>query len=795
MPIFFAFTLFLSAVLLFLIQPMIAKAVLPLLGGTPAVWNTCMVFFQAALLAGYAYAHATTGWLGVRRQTLLHAVVLLLPFLVLPIAVREQWISEGDANPVWAVLMLLAVSVGLPFFVVSTSAPLVQKWFASTGHPSAADPYFLYGASNLGSMLALLGYPVLTEPMLRLADQFWWWAVGYGVFVVFMLACALVVWRSSPSEGENVSASDALPPQPSDAPTLLRRLHWIALAFAPSSLMLGVTTLITFDIAAIPLLWVIPLAIYLLSFILVFSRLPEWVHKIMVGAMPVIVLTVVFAKVFIYSIGITILLHLLVLFVVAMVCHGELARTRPPATHLTEFYLWMSLGGVLGGLFNALAAPLIFNDIIEYYVVLAIAGMLLPARAKADVAKIQESQHGYPAKAAETSSERRWAEELLAANTKLARSEAQLASEKRKLDLALPFGLVGLALVMIYKFPDWVSYVGPRLTGKILDIVVYAPLFVICYVFADRPIRFGLGLAGLTAVILIIQEQPGIHTRVLHRDRSFFGVIQVAETRIDKDGTHYHRLDHGTTLHGTQNRQPDRRREATTYYHKAGPIGQLFEALKDLPPRKRFAVIGLGTGSLLCYAQPGEEWTYYEIDPLIVQIATNSDYFSFWDDCPAAKEIVLGDARLRLKEAPDGRYGLIVVDAFSSDAIPIHLLTREAVELYFQKLRPDGLLALHISNRYLELEPVTGRLAQELKLAAVVRSDQPNDEVQKSGSHWVVFARQPQHLGKLLDDDAWPEDENWKVLKAPENAPLWTDDFSNLLGIFDWKSAFRLTER
>ncbi len=773
MPLFFALTLFLSAVLLFVIQPMIAKAILPLLGGTPSVWNTCMVFFQAVLLAGYAYAHATTGWLGVRKQTLVHAVLLLSPFLVLPIAVREAWVPEGQANPVFGVLGLLAVSVGLPFFVVSTTAPLVQKWFAGTGHPSASDPYYLYAASNLGSMVGLNGYIAVVEPLLPLAWQNLCWAAGYGVFVACMFGCALMVRRSR-GNGENTRAwedesakASSHPPtlSPShapacsraNAPTRLRRLHWVALAFVPSSLMLGVTTLITLDIAAIPLLWVLPLDLYLLSFILVFSRLPDFIHKLMIGALPIVALTVVFVKVFALAISLIILLHLLVLFVVAMVCHGELARSRPPTEHLTEFYLWMSLGGVLGGLFNALVAPVVFNDVIEYYVVLALAGLMLPSRAKTT------------------------------------------SGIARALDVVLPIGLAGLALIMIHGLPKFVGWIDLDLSkfeerlhlkeGRTLGILTYLPLFVICYVFVDRPVRFGLGLGALTAVILISLEGG---SKVLHRERSFFGVVKVTEERIrsssplmqllfDPDGGRlFHSLAHGTTLHGMQNREPGRRREAVTYYHNTGPIGQLFEAIDAMPPRKHYAVVGLGTGSLAAYAQEGEDWTYYEIDPTIERIARNSDYFSFLNDCPANLHVVLGDARLKLKEAPDGRYGLILVDAFSSDAIPMHLLTREAIELYFKKLGPDGLLALHISNRHLDLEPVAARLAEELKLTAVVRSDKANPEVDaevaKTSSQWVVFGRKPEHLGKLMDDEHQGE-ARWKVLKADDNAPLWTDDF------------------
>src|SRR5262249_22160606 len=373
--------LFLSAFLLFVVQPMVAKMIVPKFGGTPAVWNTCMVFFQAALLAGYAYAHATTKWLGSRGQSLLHLLVLFLPFLALPIAVGSA-VPSGDIYPGLEVLRLLVVTVGLPFFVVSTSAPLLQNWFAGTGHPSGKDPYFLYAASNLGSMLALLGYIVLVEPNLKLTQQSNSWLAGYGLLGILTIACALALWRSprhpvTPLPERPVSALG------SSELTPTRRLRWVALAFVPSSLMLGVTTSMSTDIAAVPLLWVIPLALYLLSFILVFSRLPSWVHLIFVILMPIVILIFAFQRAsgldapvrWVDTTGIgkivwLFLLQLTAFFFVAMYCHGELAQDRPATKYLTEFYLWMSLGGVLGGLFNALVAPLVFKTAAEYPLVL-----------------------------------------------------------------------------------------------------------------------------------------------------------------------------------------------------------------------------------------------------------------------------------------------------------------------------------------------------------------------------------------------------------------------------------------
>ncbi len=390
-PVLFGVTLFVGAALLFCVQPMIAKLVLPRFGGAPAVWNTCMVFFQAALLAGYIYAHATTQWLGVRRQAILHMGLLVMPWLVLPIAIAGDFEATGDAEPILPLLMLLVVTAGLPFFVVSTSAPLLQTWFAASGHRAARDPYFLYAASNAGSMLGLLSYPLMIEPRLSLAQQGKLWSAGFALLASLIAACALTMWRRrEPLWADAPSAESADAPSAGlaagvtsgKAPAVSHwtRLRWVALAFAPSSLMLAVTTFLTTDVAPVPMLWVVPLALYLLSFILVFSRLPAWVHKLMIWFLPAAVVwqTYLADSETSHTLESLAPAHLATFFVAAMVCHGELARLRPATERLTEFYLWMSLGGVLGGLFNALVAPMVFTQLIEYPLALVCACALSP---------------------------------------------------------------------------------------------------------------------------------------------------------------------------------------------------------------------------------------------------------------------------------------------------------------------------------------------------------------------------------------------------------------------------------
>ncbi len=506
--VLFSITLFLSAFLLFCVQPMIAKMVLPFVGGSPAAWSTCMVFFQAMLLAGYAYAHVSTNWLGEREQTILQAGLSLLPLFVLPFGIPSDAVSSlaPTANPTgWLCGLLLAV-VGLPFFVVSISAPLLQRWFAHSGHPSSSDPYFLYGASNLGSMLALLTYPLLVEPNLRLSQQSMAWTVGYGVFVVLLLACALPVWRGQedPRSMPVASSDPALAETPLRVGEVVR---WIALAFIPSSLMLGVTLYLTTDIAAVPLLWVIPLALYLLTFILTFARrqvLPHsWIKKAWPMAAVVLALAMSLSSM---TQPIFIPVHLVTFFLAAMVCHGELVRHRPPRQHLTAFYLALSGGGVLGGLFNALVAPVAFDRIAEYPLALVLACFVLPRTRSAS------SEH--------------W---------------------NRLMDLVLPLALGALAWGLV-------AFLHSRFEWQHHDLGLTLPLGIaglVCYSFKDRPVRFSLAIG---AVLAIGGTYASVDGRVLYQHRNYFGVLLVTQVASGN----YRRLIHGHTLHGQQSLDPER---------------------------------------------------------------------------------------------------------------------------------------------------------------------------------------------------------------------------------------------
>jgi len=765
----YALTLFAGATLLFVMQPMVGKMILPLLGGTPAVWSTCLVFFQAALLGGYAYAHASTTRLRPSRQALLHLIVLAVPLAVLPLAVNPRLLRGGEANPVLDVLTLLSVSVGLPFLVVSATAPLLQQWFTRTGHPAARDPYFLYAASNLGSMLALLGYPTLVEPRLPLQGPGWLtqttlWSTGYGVLALLTALCALTLWWKP--AGATPPAPPQGPDDAADAPTepgpgWPRRLHWIALAFVPSSLLLGATTYITTDLAAVPLLWVLPLAIYLLTFILAFGRWPRVLHRVVVAITLPLVLLLIFLMVSALPerIWITVLWHFGLLFVIALACHGALALDRPAPRHLTEFYLLISVGGVLGGLFNALLAPLVFSSLIEYPLVMVLACVLLHAgRGGAGL--------GPGALRAAVSV-------LLVAALALV-----LYSESATLRVDFSF----LARVLEWssaRVGDWLDPIERPLN----KLLIYGPPLGLAWLLRRRPLHLGLALA---AVLLVAGFVDARNSDQIRQSRSFFGVLRISRDRDEKG---YTELRHGTTLHGRQSLEPSRRAEPLSYYQRNGPIGQLFVELDRRPGAVRMAVIGLGTGTLAAYARPADRVTFYEIDRLVRDVAFDPRYFTYAVDARdrgASLRMELGDARIRLdavrRDRPEERYDVILVDAFTSDAIPVHLLTREALRLYFDMLGPRGIIALHISNRYLRLEPVVANLAEDGRYARLLQHGDTGDVRGGVEASWVLLARRPEDFGEMASDSRWTV----ATLDPEPRVGTWTDDFHNLLSVFKW---------
>ncbi len=723
-PLLFSITLFVSSSLLFAVQPMFAKMVLPRLGGTPGTWITCLLFFQSALLAGYAYAHWSTARLG-RRQRLVHAAFLLAALAVLPVAVPSSWKPPvASATPVLWLLALLVVSVGLPFFVVASTAPLLQRWFAAVRHPAAADPYFLYRASNVGSMLALLAYPALIEPRLRLADQSRAWTAGYVALVLLTAVCALAP-RSGrePASAAVDSPEERAPEPPVDA---RRRARWVVLAFVPSSFMLAVTTYITTEIAAVPLLWVIPLAIYLLTFIVVFARKPFLLSGLAAELQVVVVLELVFLVLLKATEPVLLVIAtiLAALFLSALVCHARLADERPPSSHLTEFYLWVAVGGALGGVFNAVIAPLIFDSVVEYPLAIVLACLLRPPR-----------------------------------------SAKPSTPDSRRLDVLVPAAIGAGALVLVAVARG--TGLGPVTARG----VAFAVALLACAVVAGRPVRFGLAVGALLVAGALVS---GTDRRTLYADRTFFGVL-----RVDRDDErNVHRLVHGNTTHGAQSLEPGRRLEPLTYYDRTGPVGDLFRGLPMATSTPHVAVIGLGTGTMACYGRTGQHWTFYEIDPAVEEVARDPRLFTYLRDCPAATDVRLGDARLSIAREQRARFGLIFVDAFNSDSLPVHLITREALAVYLDRLAPGGVVVFNVTNRYLDLRPVIGALGRDAGLTGLVRDDLRIPEAdrarEKNGSMWAALARRPVDLGSLAGDP------RWKPLPVRAETRVWTDDFSNL---------------
>jgi hypothetical protein len=676
---------FIGAALLFLIEPMLAKLVLPSFGGSPMVWNTATLFFQVLLLAGYLYVHVSTRRLGARRQPWLHLGLLVLPLLALPVALPADTPPPADGEPTLWLLRVLALAAGLPFALLATTGPLLQRWFSWTSHPRSRDPYFLYAASNAGSVVGLLGYPFLLEPAVGLAEQTRWWSLAYVGFALLVAACGVVAAVSA----RRTPAAVAVPARPAPeaavsapaarGPSWRTRIGWVAVAFVPSSLMLGVTTHVSTDIAAIPLFWTVPLAVYLATFVVAFgrtTRTPPRAAALLAAALCLLVLVVV-TNAWRPAVWVSVSLDLALLATAGLAAHGRLAAARPAVEHLTGFYLLVSLGGALGGLLNGLVAPVLLDRPWEYPVVVA----LVP---------------------------------LLAVGTRPA----------------------------------------ARTGSGVIRWLVREPLAV---------------TSAVLVVAFVVQEQAG--SGALARDRTFFGSYQVTAS---SDGQR-RLLTHGTTYHGWEELRGRYRGEPTSYYSQAGPVGDVMTAYRGTDLLDRVALVGMGVGTLAAYGEPGRRMDFFEIDPAVVDLA--QEWFGFLGRSEAEVRVVIGDGRLSLAAQPDASYGLVVLDAFSSDAIPAHLLTTEAVSTYRDKLAPGGLLAVHVTNRHLSLEPVVAAQAEVLGMSALVRVDAAA-EYPASSSTWVVLARDGADLDRLRDRPGW------RPARA-DGARAWTDDYSSLVQVLD----------
>ena len=723
MLLVFTTATFLGAALLFAIQPFAARQALPVFGGSPAVWNTAVMFFQTVLLLGYIYAHLLTTRLSFRTQVVVHGVVLS-GAVALPIGLGTG-AALGDTPGVWALLGLLAVGVGLPFFAVSSAGPLVQRWFGATDHPSAHDPYFLYAASNAGSFVGLLAYPFLIEPALSVSEQAVGWRIGFAVFAALLLACGVRVWLAP--RGACVAPEVVMPDHKPRERRWRQRLGWMFFAFVPSSLMIGVTQYLSTDIAAVPLLWIVPLGLYLLTFVAAFGRGGDRVAAVAQRVWPFAAVAVVLAFLLDarHPFEAIVVLHLLLLAAAGCLCHGRLRAGRPGVGRLTEFYLFLSIGGALAGVFHTFIAPAVFNDLHEYPLAIVLACFAMPGAASA------------------------------------------LSGWRRIVWFVPPVLLVGV-------------WLGPRAFAMqpdgsrdpMLLLTAGVPALLL-FLVSSRPRVF----LATTAALLLGVIVRGDGSRVELRERTFFGVHTV---RISHDGR-FRELSHGTAIHGSESLDPAARGEPLAYYHRSGPAGHVFALLGGRFERVGF--VGLGAGSMAAYGREGQEFDFFEIDPTVVRIAKDPAWFTFLDSSEAKVRVVVGDGRLTLAREPDGTYDCLVLDAFSSDSVPVHLLTQEAIELYAGKLRPGGVLLFHLSNRHLDLAPFAAAAAAGVGMTSIEwQDDRTAEQVAESGrqgSRWMLASADASMREPFARDVRWDRPRlaarPWTDARADIVAALWSD--------------------
>lgn len=725
-PLFVA-TIVLGSFLLFLTQPMIARMALPRVGGAPAVWNSAMLVYQALLLAGYAYAH----WLArlePRRQAGLHLALLAIAALWLPIGLRPMLLPP-DASPALWVPWLLLSSIGPLFLVVAAQAPLMQRWYALES--ARGDPYPLYAASNLGSFAGLISYPAIVEPLLTLHGQSLLWTGGYALLILLVAGCALATKPGAADTRQTVAAAS----ERSAPPSRRRIATWVVLAAVPSGLMLSTTTHLTTDIVAVPLLWVLPLGLYLLSFVVAFAE-RRGITLFVTQIAPLIILIsggLAFASgsqhpLFSATLGLSLL------FVVAVTLHGEMYRLRPAADRLTFFYLAMAVGGMLGGIFCALVAPAIFDWAYEHPLLILAAAMLIPqGPLLLTFARIWESRAG------------RW--------------------------LAFIIPAVALALSIAMNGP-WAFLSGHAELAASIVIGLLAVFSIgrrLVYTLCLAALMLGYG--GWWKLEVTLDWDT--------RTRSYFGIYEITRNH-EKTATV---LTHGTTMHGMQHLSPALRLEPTTYYAPRSGVGVVMRAGMTLyGPNASIGVVGLGTGTLACYAVPGQQWSFFEIDPKMVQIATKSGHFTFVPSCAPRARIVLGDARLSLARQPAAKFDILALDAFSSDAVPMHLLTREAFAIYARALQPEGLLLVHISNRYIDLAPVVAAAARAGGWTALQLDYQPSEaEAQRlaTASTWIAMSRDGAAIDRMVS--AAPPGTFWFELAPRRGFAGWSDDYATIL--------------
>lgn len=710
--VLFAVTSFVGAALLFMVQPLAAKLVLPSFGGSATVWSTSSLFFQVLLLLGYLYAHLSTQRLGAYWQPRAHLLVLALPLMALPVALPADAAPSEDTSPALWLLLVLALMVGLPFLVLSATGPLIQRWYSWSGGPRADDPYFLFAGSNLGSFVGLLSYPFVIEPSFSLSQQRLGWSWGLVGFLALMAVCGASV-RSPRGEAR----PEVLRPR-SGRPTTSQVLSWGALAFLPSCLMLSVTAHISTDVAPIPLVWVLPLAVYLASFVAAFARTSR--------RAPVLLTRMAVASAFLAGVVSLVTLSLPIAVVVAAdvaavalvgyAAHARLATTRPEPQMLTAFYLVISTGGALGGLVNGVVAPMLFNRVWEYGFTLAAVPLLMLGTGSPSSTWFSRRYH--PA-------------------------------------FRLGAGLVTTLLLMSVSAAAIRSAASHALLGGLLVVLAVG---VLAWFLARVPVVLALSLAVGSAAIGAQAMATSMFT-----ERTFYGSYRV----LSDAGMH--KLVHGTTVHGIQWWSPSRRGQPTAYYVEEGPLGDVMASADT----RRTGIVGLGAGGIAAYARSGDHFTYYEIDPAIARIADDARFFTFLADTSARVDVVLGDGRLRLEEESPAEFDLLVLDAFSSDSIPVHLLTREALGMYVSRLRDGGTLVVHVSNRVFDLKPVIAAGAATLELDTWADRGGVTGRADSTESEWLVLTRSPD-LEHSLGERGWTRLEQ-------DGAPVWTDDYASVL--------------
>jgi SAM-dependent methyltransferase len=731
----FAATILLSAFLLFQVQPLIAKLILPWFGGSAAVWTSCMLFFQMALLGGYAYAHWVTGKAG-KRQTIIHLVLLALSFLSLPILPNAAWKPHGLEDPLLRILGLLAATVGLPYFLLASTSPLLQSWYSRSN--GGAMPYRFFALSNAGSMLGLLTYPVLIEPYLTSGQQAWMWSISY---VGFVLVCGVVAWRSRDSHGVPTDAPTPVGPPP----TWSERFVWMGLAACASALLLAVTNHLTQNIAAIPFLWVLPLSLYLLSFILCFDS-DRWYDRwLFTGLVTVSLPGIAFAisgRADISELPVAVAVFCGASFIVFVTCHGEVARRRPAAAYLTSFYLMVSLGGAIGGLLIGFAAPYLLNGLYDLPIVVSLTGFLLVYLL--------------------------WREKWSAAGGPQVSTTSYLpALIPAAIGLALGYALQGIRGAIE----------GALVGGFFSFTVLHIRKSLARAVFPDTlklaACACATGLACGIAGFLARDEWNDVKdSKVLVRN--FYGALRVSDDESSGTMGPVRTLRHGTIDHGEEFLLPQNERFATTYYAVNSGVGLTIRRLQLAGPIN-VGVIGLGAGTIATYARPIDHYTFYDINPLVPRIAQTQ--FHFLRDSTAPREIVLGDARLSLEREPSKQFDVLAVDAFSGDAIPVHLLTRQAYQLYWRHLKPDGVLAVHVSNHYLDLGPVVALGAAEFGKQAMMVSNEAEEGKEIAAADWVLVSSRPGFFEQPEIQGAGQKIEPIRGLRP------WTDDYSNLYKI------------